>query len=73
MYIIPLYFGFAVGYDVYNTIRDIVLEQTGASQGKVITQGIIGVAKNMTESPNLHNFSTTISALSITEISTVTV
>jgi hypothetical protein len=37
-----------VGYDIYNTIRDIVIEQTGSSQGKVITQGITGIAKNVT-------------------------
>ncbi|XP_053404886.1 uncharacterized protein LOC123556145 [Mercenaria mercenaria] len=48
VYIIPVYFGFAVGYDIYNTIRDIVIEQTGSSQGKVITQGITGIAKNIT-------------------------
>ncbi|XP_060585069.1 uncharacterized protein LOC132741012 [Ruditapes philippinarum] len=48
VYLIPVYFGFAVGYDIYNTIRDIVIEQTGSSQGKVITQGITGIAKNIT-------------------------
>lgn len=49
VYIIPIYFGFAVGYDIYNTIRDIVIEQSGTSQGKVITQGITGVAKNLSK------------------------
>ncbi|XP_052784887.1 uncharacterized protein LOC128220506 isoform X2 [Mya arenaria] len=53
VYIIPVYFGFAVGYDVYNTIRDIIVEQSGTSQGKIITQGITGVAKNITKSFNV--------------------
>ncbi|KAL4219961.1 hypothetical protein ACF0H5_020372 [Mactra antiquata] len=49
VYLVPVYFGFAVGYDVYNTIRDIALEQTGSSQGKIITQGIMGTTKNASD------------------------
>jgi len=51
VYIVPLYFGFAVSYDVYNTIRDIVLEQSDNTQAKIITQGITGV-KNITAQSN---------------------
>lgn len=50
VWLIPLYFGFAVVYDIYNTIRDIVMEQSDISQGKVITQGIIpGAVKNTSD------------------------
>ena len=48
LFLIPLYFGFAVVYDVYSTIHDIVLEHS-VSPGKVITQGVpTGIIKNTT-------------------------
>lgn len=46
LFLIPLYFGFAVVYDIYSTIHDIVTEHS-VSPGKVITQGVpTGIIKN---------------------------
>ncbi|XP_052215760.1 uncharacterized protein LOC127834164 isoform X2 [Dreissena polymorpha] len=50
VFLIPAYFGFAVGYDVFNTIRDIVHGQTSSSQGKIITDGMTGLSTNSTAS-----------------------
>ena len=60
LFLIPLYFGFAVVYDIYSTIYEIVLEHT-VSPGKVITQGVLtGILKN-TSLIAVSNITTTIS------------
>lgn len=79
--LLPLYFGFAVVYDVYSTIHDIVIEHS-ISPGKVITQGVptgiikntsVLLASNMTTITSTHFYnSTTLSAVSTNFSSTST-
>ena len=76
LFIIPLYFGFAVVYDVYSTIHDIVMEHS-ISPGKVITQGVpTGIVKNtsallnVTSATNSDFYNTTISSILSSHFST---
>ena len=79
--LLPLYFGFAVVYDVYSTIHDIVIEHS-ISPGKVITQGVptgiikntsVLLASNMTTITSTHFYnSTTLSAVATNFSSTST-